>query len=197
MLAKRAGWFHRGGRLLFNFQSVDLPSQVAQLRRPPPAGAPPQEEAKLQFRTRANLVAAESGNATVKVDAEGSVRGTESKARFLGTAVALLIAHRAADTDAGRNHVGAGTSESSNVGGRTLGGGMGFGLLGTAMAQISPNVGAALGYYGLAWSVYSTVIARGAEVQFGKNAAVDIGFSNRPPASPNKLKSDGKKTTLN
>ena len=197
VMAKRAGWFHRGGRLLFNFQSVDLPSQVALLKGSTLAGALPQEEAKLQFKTRANLTAAESGSAAVRVDEEGSVRATESKTRFLGTALALLIAHRSGDTDAGRNHAGAGTGESSNVGGRTLGGGMGLGLLGTGLAQISPNVGAVLGYYGLAWSVFSTVVARGAEVQFGKNAAVDIGFSDRPPTSPNKLESNGAKATIN
>lgn len=196
VLAKRAGWFHRGGHILFNFQSVDLPPQVAQLRRSAPADAPPQQQANLQFKTRANLTAAESGSATVKVDEEGSVRATESKTRFLGTALALLIAHRAGDTDAGHNHAGASTGESSNVGGRTLGGGMGLGLLGTGLAQISPNVGAVLGYYGLAWSVYSTVVARGAEVQFRRNAAVDIGFSDRPRSSPNKLKSDATKGTV-
>jgi hypothetical protein len=197
VLAKKAGWFHRGGRLLFNFQSVDLPSQAALLRRSMPAGAPPQEEVKLQFKTRANLTAAESNGATVKVDEEGSVRATESKTRFLGTALALMIAQRSGDTDAGRNHAGGGTGESSNVGGRTLGGGMGLGLLGTGLAQISPNVGAVLGYYGLAWSVFSTVVARGAEVQFGKNAAVDIGFSDRPPTSPNRLDNNGPKATIN
>lgn len=194
--AKRAGWFHRGGRLLFNFQSVELPSQVAQLRHSAPVDLPPQQQANLRFKTRANLTAAESGGGTIKVDEEGSVRATESKTRFLGTALALLIAQRAGDTDAGRNHAGAGSGESSNVGGRTLGGGMGLGLLGTGLAQISPNVGAVLGYYGLAWSVYSTVVARGAEVQFGRNAAVDIGFSDRPPSSPNKPASDGTKTRV-
>jgi hypothetical protein len=192
VLAKRAGWFHRSGRLLFNFQSVDLPPQLAQVRPQEPAGAAPRETANLQFKTRANLTGAEGANAPVKVDEEGSVQATESKTRFLSTALALLIARSAGDTDAGHNHGGVSTAESSNVGGRTLGGGMGLGLLGTGLAQISPNVGAALGYYGLAWNVFSTVVARGAEVQFGRNAAVDIGFSNRP-SSPEKLKSDGTK----
>ena len=40
-------------------------------------------------------------------------------------------------------------------------------------------MGAAFGYYGLAWSVFSTVVARGPEVQFDKNAVVDIGFNSR------------------
>jgi hypothetical protein len=185
-MVKKAGWFHRSGRLRFSFQSVDLPSQAAGLRIAPP-GAPSQEqpaprEAELKFRTQATLNAAEGGNGPLKVDKEGGVQTSESKARFVGTAVALLIARAAGDNDAERLHGGVVTGQSSNVGGRTLGGG-GFGLLGSIAAQSSRNVGAALGYYGLAWTVYKTVIARGAEVQFDKNAVIDIGFNQRKPTS--------------
>ena len=194
VVARRAGWFHRGGRLLFNFQKVELPPEVGLLKREAPTGAPSLtqaphvEEAALQFKTRANLAAAEGTGATVKVDDEGTVKATESKTRFFDTALALLVSQRSGDTDAGRNH--AGTAESANVGGRTAGGAIGLGLLGTGLAQISPNVGAALGYYGLAWSVFATLVARGAEVEFGRNAALDIGFSNRPPSGPNNLKTE-------
>jgi hypothetical protein len=100
------------------------------------------------------------------------------------------MARSAADNDPTRSSSGAITGQSSNVGGRTLGGGLGFGLLGTIAAQSSRNVGSALGYYGLAWSLYSTVVARGAEVQFNKNAVVDIGFNTRSPVDATKLKSD-------
>lgn len=34
----------------------------------------------------------------------------------------------------------------------------------------------AFGYYGLAWSVYSSVIGRGGEIEFEKNAMMDIKF---------------------
>jgi hypothetical protein len=66
------------------------------------------------------------------------------------------------------------------VAGRTVGGGFGFGLLGAAISQSSRYVGTAFGYYGMAWSLYATLVARGAEVQFGKNAMVDIRFNARP-----------------
>jgi hypothetical protein len=75
---------------------------------------------------------------------------------------------------------------NSNVSGRTLGGGLGFGLLGSLLAQSSKYVGTAFGYYGLGLSVYSTVIARGPEVQFGKNAVIDIGFNSRTAATASK-----------
>lgn len=200
-MSKRARWFHRGGRLRFNFQNVDLSPQAAELMSAP-AGAPlssasllPDDKLHrpegLQFRTQATLNAAEGGNAPLKVDKEGGVQATESKTRFIGTAVVVLISRRAADNDAERSQSGAITGQSSNVGGRTLGGGMGFGLLGAIAAQSSRNVGAAFGYYGLAWSVYSTVVKRGAEVQFGKNAVIDIGFNQRTPAGASKPQKDG------
>ena len=69
-----------------------------------------------------------------------------------------------------------------NVSGRTLGGGSGFGLAGAALAQSSRYVGMAFGYYGLAWSVYSSVVAKGGEVRFVPNAMIEIQFGARPPA---------------
>ena len=183
-MAQRARWFHRPGRLRFSFESVDLAPEVAELmstRRDAVAslGGAPAPAPVLQFKTRANISAAENGNAPVKVDKEGGVQATESKTRFIGLALSLMIARAAGDNDRDRNHAGVVTGNSSNVGGRTLGGGLGFGLLGSIAAQSSRNVGAALGYYGLAWNVYSTVIARGSEVQFRKNAVIDIGFNQR------------------
>jgi hypothetical protein len=56
---------------MFNFQSVELPPQLAQLRAPAPASAPAsaprRETANLQFKTRANLASAEGATAPVKL----------------------------------------------------------------------------------------------------------------------------------
>ncbi len=187
--AKKAGWFHHGGQLRFTFQQVELAQlpSTAEKRVTPSANTAlqPRDEKAMQFRTQGTLSAAEGSNAPVKIDSEGGIKATESKTRFLGTALALLVARSAADNDPIRSHTGAITGHSQNVGGRTLGGGMGFGLLGSIAAQSSRNVGAGLGYYGLAWSLYSTVIARGAEVRFNTNAVMDISFSGRKSsASP-------------
>ena len=188
VMVKRAGWFHHAGRLRFNFQSLELPEGSGLLASAPaPASAPDPrvvEEKKLQIRTEGTLAAAESDKASVKVDSEGGVKATESRTRFIGTAVALLVARAAGDNDPLRAPStggirGAVIGQKANVGGRTLGGGLGFGLLGTIAAQSSRNVGAALGYYGLAWSVFTTVVARGPEVHFDKNAVVDIGLNSR------------------
>jgi len=169
VVARRARSFHRPGRLRFSFQKVDLPPQVvsAAFRVPVP------------FTTQATLKAAESGGASpIQVDSEGGVQAKESKTRFLAPVISLALASRAADNDAGHQHTNGATGDA-NVSGRTLGGGSGFGLVGAAAAQSSRYVGMAFGYYGLAWSVYSSVIARGGEVQFDKNAAMDIQFGAR------------------
>lgn len=173
-LVHRARWFHRGGQLRFNFDNIDLAPEVAQL------GAGVAKAAAT--KTAATLDGAEaSGNATVKVDKEGNVKVEEPKTRLIAPAISVLIASRALDNDSGRNGV-----HESNTGGRTLGGGSGFGLLGAAAAQSSKYVGSALGIYGMAWSVYLNIIARGGEVEFANNAAVDIRFGGRPamPAPP-------------
>ena len=172
VLAKRARSFHRPGQLRFNFQRIDLPQEVAQMRSTQPAPTP--------LTTPAILEAAEgSGTAPIKVDSEGGVQAKESKTRFIAPVISLMLASRAADNDADRHNAAGGGSGNANVSGRTFGGGSGFGMLGAAAAQSSRYVGMAFGYYGLAWSVYSSVIARGGEVQFDKNAVMDIKFGSR------------------
>jgi hypothetical protein len=113
------------------------------------------------------------------VDSEGGVQAKESKTRFLEAAAAVLVARRAGDNDPIRNSSHQVIGQSQNVAGRTIGGGFGFGLLGIGIAQSSRWVGAAFGYYGMAWALYSTVIARGSEVEFPKNAMIDIRFDTR------------------
>ncbi len=176
--AKRARWFHRGGQLRFNFKNIDLPEEFVRLRETAPAASPRPAQSELKLRTDASLQAAEStGKTPLKVDSEGGVQANESKTRFLAAAVAVMVARRAADNDPIRNPGGQVVGQSQNVGGRTLGGGLGFGLLGAGIAQSSRYVGTAFGYYGMAWALYSTLVSRGSEVQFGKNAVVDIRFN--------------------
>jgi hypothetical protein len=182
VLAKKARSFHRAGRLRFTFQEVDLPQQVANLRPGAPAPAP--------MKTQTTLEAAEgSGTTPIQVDSEGGVQAKESKTRFIAPAVSLVIASlasydgRHSDPDEPGGYAGGG----GNVFGRTLGGGLGLGMLGSALSQTSPYVGMAFGYYGLALSVYSSVIGRGGEVEFEKNAMMDIKFGARTPAAPHFL----------
>ena len=183
--AHRARWLHRGGQLRFSFQRMDLPPQYARI-------APAVSEHPV---TRADAVVAAAESAAsgdVKVDSEGTVTASNPKTRFIAPAISLLIANQAADRDAGK-HVGAGAGASSNVSGRTLGGAAGFGLLGTAAAQASPIVGEVFGFYGLGWSVYSNLVAPGNEVEFDRNAAMDIRFGGRAPLPAKKFQASAGK----
>lgn len=178
-MARRAGWFHHSGRLRFTFNDIELTQQVVDLRASAVRTLQAKPDTSPRVRTQAQLTGAEGANAPVKVDSEGGAQAKESKTRFAGLAAALLITRSASDNDSGRNHLGPNGQTNQNVSGRTLGGGLGFGLFGSIAAQTSNNVGMALGYYGMAWSVFSTVIARGPEVEFERNAAIDIGFNPR------------------
>jgi len=179
-LAKGARSFHRAGRLRFNFQKVELPAEVANVTQSSPEPA--------SLTTQATLAAAEgSGSAQIKVDSEGGVQAQESKTRFIAPVISLLLANKAADNDAGRRSAAGVSGPEANVSGRTLGGASGFGLAGMALSQSSSYVGMAFGYYGLAWSVYSKLIAKGGEVQFNRNAMMDIRFGGRAPAPANKF----------
>jgi hypothetical protein len=187
VVTKKARSFHRAGQLRFNFQKVDLPQEVANLQPTAPAAAAP-------LKTQATLAGAEaSGTAPIKVDSEGGVQAKESKTRFIAPMISLILASRAADNERHHDHDGdandATGRANGNISGRTLGGGLGFGMLGSAVSQSSKYVGMAFGYYGLAWSVYSNVIAHGGEVQFEKNTMMDIKFGARTP-QPSKFRGD-------
>ena len=174
-LAHRARWFHRGGQLRFNFQNVDLPDGM---QRPNLLAQEPTN------KTLATLQSAEAdGKTPLKVDQEGGVKATESKTRFIAPLIAAFIASKAADNDTDKR---TGTPEN-NTGGRSLGGASGFGLLGVAAARTSPGVATALGYYGLAWSVYLNIVARGSEVEFRKNATLEVRFGGRTPVPASKF----------
>jgi hypothetical protein len=186
VLVKKAGWFHHAGRLRFTFEGIQLSSEALALMSPPAGVSVPTEERTLQFRTQATLRAAESGGAPVKVDSEGGVQASESKSRFVGVALAAALATHSGLGDTKTNSNGLST-QGRNTGGRVLGGGSGFGLIGGLAAQLSSNTSLALGYYGLARSVYFGVIARGPEAEFLKNAVVDIGFDVRKPVEDTKV----------
>ena len=163
-MARPARMFHRGGQLRFTFEEVEPPELAV-------ASAPEPHE------TQAQLAKAESDSGPVNVDEEGTAKATESKTRFLRPAIAGLVAARTLDNDAGKQ----GTAGHANYSGRGTGGFSGFGLFGTAAAWGPRFVGSALGFYGLAWSAYTNLVARGREVTFEKNTATAIRFGAQQP----------------
>jgi hypothetical protein len=170
-LTQRARLFHRGGKLRFVIENVNLPEiEAASDSRP----AMKQVSRPLQGQLRA----VEGDPNAIKVDAEGTATATESKTRLLRPAIAALIAAKSLDNDSGKQTASGGSSTDANYSGRSLGGFSGFGVLGTLAARGPRPIGAALGFYGLAWSVYSNVVARGSDVTFEKNTAIAIQFGS-------------------
>jgi hypothetical protein len=160
-MARSARMFHRGGQLRFAFEKADVPAQV-------------KEATNRTQHLQAELTDVEPSQGNVKVDAEGTAKATESKTRFIRPIIAGLVAVKSLDNDEGKQSATGGAS--ANYSGRGLGGFSGFGLLGIAAAKGPRPLGSALGFYGLGWSVYSTVVSRGKEVVFEKNSAMQIRF---------------------
>ncbi|HME34523.1 MAG TPA: hypothetical protein VKF84_04735 [Candidatus Sulfotelmatobacter sp.] len=129
----------------------------------------------LTEKVEAGLEAVEAAkDSNMKLDSEGGAEATTPKTRYLGTAISLGLAavSRGGDHDQG-NGTAAGDS-----GGRAAGGAGGFKLIGIALglAVHSQALGRAMGMYGAGMSVYSNFLARGREVVFPKNTAMDIGI---------------------
>ena len=167
-LVSRARYFHRNGKLRFDLDKVEVPTVATAANTQP-------EVLKTGVRpVRAELAAVEADPRTLKVDSEGTATATESKTRFLRPAIAAIVAAKSMDNDSGKQT--ASGSADSNTSGQALGGFSGFGLFGMAVAAGPPQIGAALGFYGLGWSVYSNVVSRGREVTFDRNTGIAIRF---------------------
>jgi type IV secretory pathway VirB10-like protein len=117
-------------------------------------------------------------NANVKLDSEGGAEATTSKSRYMATAISVGLAMVSAR---GQDHDGDGQSNGAAAGG--LGGFKLVGMVVGAVAQ-SRAFGLTMGAYGAAVSVYSHFIARGHEVEFPKNTAMQIEIAARAPATP-------------
>jgi type IV secretory pathway VirB10-like protein len=119
----------------------------------------------------------------VKLDSEGGAEASSPKTRYLSTALSLALASTATHTDSD----GINGSQQGGVGG----GAAGFKLVGIAITTLvkSQPLGIAMGAYGAGRSVYVHFIARGSDVVFPKNTALEIRFGSRgktvlPPPEP-------------
>jgi hypothetical protein len=129
----------------------------------------------IQQKVEATLAGVQSGKeANVKLDSEGGAEATTSKTRYLHTAVSLALAAASARTD--EDNPG-----GSSPGARAAGGVNGFKLVGVAMGVLvrSRAFGYTMGAYGAANSVYSNFIARGQEVVFPKDTAMEVALAAR------------------
>src|SRR5207244_2563072 len=103
----------------------------------------------------------------VQIDEEGGAAAASSKKRFLAPAIMMVLAINGGEgpEPVRVHHVPTGAYRNS-YGTRLISGGIGFGLLGSALGRLLGPVGPILGFYGAGRSVYSNVVARGQEVSF-------------------------------
>lgn len=137
----------------------------------PPDGVAEKVESVLE-----SVEAAKNGN--VKLDSEGGAEATNSKTRYLTTALSVGLAMASGGGDGDRSNSASAAGDTS---GRAAGGAGGFKVIGLAvgLAVRSRVLGRAMGVYGAGMSVYSNFMVRGQEVVFPKNMAMDIGVGKR------------------
>ena len=163
--AKPAGHFRHNGELRFLFEEIRAPGQDPESHR-----------AALQSAETAR-------DAHLAIDDEGGARVTNPKTRFIAPALsigALSLALRQESVyDPGEAGYEAGLTESSSSG-SSAAGFSGLAFLGVALSQLSHPAGVALGFVGVARSVYGSVIGKGREVSFPAGTRMQLQLAPAP-----------------
>jgi hypothetical protein len=165
---RSARYMSHNGQLRFVFHELVLPDGVEQ-------------------KVDAVLQGVQAGRAEdLKLDAEGGAQATTPKTRYLMTALSLGMAAVSIGRD-GDSKISDPAGKASN---RIVGGAGGFKLVGMVLGAFvkSRAFGYSMGAYGAGMSVYTHFIARGHDVVFPKNTAMEIGIGTRTaseePAAP-------------
>src|SRR5271156_5420349 len=146
----------RNGQLRFVFHDLVLPNGLDQ-------------------KVSTVLAGVQAGKTeNLKLDSEGGARAVSPRSRYLQTGIALGLAAVSAAGDG-----------DADVLNKSAGGANGFKLVGIAVgiAARSNPLGIAMGALGASRSVYIHFIARGRDVVFPENTAMQIGISVRPTPS--------------
>jgi hypothetical protein len=165
--AAPARYMSRNGKLRIVFHELALPDGVQQ-------------------KVDTSLEGIQAGKGQdVKLDSEGGAEATSSKSRYAMTAISVGLA--AASFGGDRDAPGGG-NPAGNTSNRVAGGAGGFKLIGIILGLTvhSRAFGAAMGAYGAGMSVYVHFIARGHDVVFPKNTAMQISVATLPAAPERK-----------
>ena len=154
--AQPARRFHRNGKLQFVFRQIRLPEGAMQ-------------------STQGYLEGVEADfTSHLALDAEGVARATSPKTRFIFPAIAVIVAGLSFHQDYNAQGV-----PDQDIGGRAESGAVGLGLIGTLLAQASRNLASGIAFAGAGFSVYSTFIARGADVILPANTPIKVSLRTR------------------
>jgi hypothetical protein len=155
--AQRARFLHRNGKVLFAFRQMKLPASAAQ-------------------GVQGFLEGVEADfNEHLILDAEGGTHVDSPKTRFIFPAIAAAAAGLSFHQDYNAQGV-----PDWDIGGRAESGAVGFGLIGTLLAQVGPRAFASgIAITGAAFSIYSNFLGRGANVVLPANTPVKISLKAR------------------
>ena len=167
--AEHAKRFHRNGRLRFLFETVHVPGEASM--------AAPAALYSVQA----------SASDHVAVDEEGGTTLTNSKTRFVAPALGLLML-QASVTHYGRRSPdpdGDGHIRTAGAGaGGTVGGFLGFGLLGVAISHLSRPAGLAFSIFGIGRGVYRGIFGKGRDVSFPADTPIQVRLAPAPAPHP-------------
>lgn len=177
--AKPARRLNRNGTLRFAFLRIKLPRGATR-------------------KVNAGLHAANVAKSShMKIGAEGGAHTVSSKKRYIMPAIDVLLATTSFDSDPQSGTIQQSSSQGGDAAGGVLRGGVGFGLLGSVVAlaaRLQP-VTAGFAFYGAAMSIYSHVLARGSQVVFPKDTAMEIRFgTHEGPLVPPRKKATSSQT---
>jgi len=142
--AKPGRSFGRKGKLRFNFRELKLPDGFVE-------------------HVEGSLAGVDSnGSAGLQLDSEGGVQ-PKPQNKVIVPLVLSVLASRAFDEDGSQAANGAVASNGFGTVGRIIG-----------IVASSPNVAAAIGFYGAGLSFYNRWLARGQEVVLMKNTRIEI-----------------------
>jgi hypothetical protein len=158
---RRARYWHRNGQLRISFRDVVLPNGAVQA-----------------VDTRLEGVQSDSAD-NAQLDSEGGTKSTPSKSRYLETGASVGLAL-----------IGSGGRDDVGDASPAAGGATGFKLIGLVVGLTfrSHTYGILMSAYGGSRSIYTNFIAKGREIVFPKDTAMEIGFGSRtslpmPPAN--------------
>ena len=167
--AKAARRLHRNGALRFLIERVEFPDAGA--------AAP----------LLASVYSVESSaEDRIALDDEGGATVTNSKTRFIAPALAV-VALRAAthhEEDHDFNDVTGAAENATHAGSPGLGAFFGFGLVGTALSQISRPVGLGFAVLGVGRTVYRNLLGKGREVVFQPDTSLQLQLAPAPVSNP-------------
>ena len=167
--AQPARHWHHNGKLAFMFTRLQLPASLAGSSDVPAAR---------EVEGRLNGVEVNAREGAVEIDEEGGAAAASSKKRFIMPAITTLLAMNGADDhEAVRVHHVKTGAYRNNYAGRLISGGIGFGLIGSAIGRLLGPIAPALGFYGAGRSIYSNVIGPGQEVTFPADTRIEIRLS--------------------